>query len=241
MSTPTLIADPSRCISGGGEHDERERGHASARLLGDIERRLRPSDVRIRTREEEPLLSDLAVLVAGVVDDTLQRATPPAQVIHGTPVVPSKTLELHQPGELAGEAAGVAQLRDGDPLRFDGRRVIVRRRVFVLKRPRRRRIIRVLPRLDRLDGGRRSSASRARCTQVTGHSCSGSAGNFDRDTIVAYQAYNDRIADAALCHGRFAEPFSRSRMTWVKPSFLWMMERSGWGTKANQERTLAVA
>jgi hypothetical protein len=64
--------------------------------------------------------------------------------------------------------------------------------------------------------------------------------DFDRDTIVVYQAYNDQIADAALSHGRFTEPFSRSRMTWVKPSFLWMMERSGWGTKANQERTLAV-
>jgi hypothetical protein len=29
-------------------------------------------------------------------------------------------------------------------------------------------------------------------------------------------------------------------MTWVKPSFLWMMERCGWATKANQERVLAV-
>jgi hypothetical protein len=29
-------------------------------------------------------------------------------------------------------------------------------------------------------------------------------------------------------------------MTWVKPSFLWMMYRSGWGTKENQETVLAV-
>ena len=29
-------------------------------------------------------------------------------------------------------------------------------------------------------------------------------------------------------------------MTWIKPSFLWMMYRSGWATKENQERILAI-
>ncbi len=29
-------------------------------------------------------------------------------------------------------------------------------------------------------------------------------------------------------------------MTWIKPSFLWMMYRCGWGTKADQETVLAV-
>lgn len=64
--------------------------------------------------------------------------------------------------------------------------------------------------------------------------------DYDRDTIVVYQAYNDAIADAALRAGRFVPPFSLGRMTWIKPSFLWLMERSGWGTKSNQQRTLAV-
>jgi len=64
--------------------------------------------------------------------------------------------------------------------------------------------------------------------------------DYDRDTIVVYQAYGDAIADASLQAGRFVPPFSLNRMTWIKPSFLWMMERSGWGTKSNQERTLAV-
>jgi hypothetical protein len=64
--------------------------------------------------------------------------------------------------------------------------------------------------------------------------------SFDRETIVVYQAYNDAIADAALQAGRFVAPFSLNRMTWVKPSYLWMMERSGWGTKANQNRILAI-
>jgi len=30
------------------------------------------------------------------------------------------------------------------------------------------------------------------------------------------------------------------RMTWIKPSFLWMMYRSGWGRKPGQERVLAI-
>ncbi len=29
-------------------------------------------------------------------------------------------------------------------------------------------------------------------------------------------------------------------MTWIKPSFMWMMYRSGWGTKEGQETVLAV-
>jgi hypothetical protein len=64
--------------------------------------------------------------------------------------------------------------------------------------------------------------------------------NYDRSTIVVYQAFNDAIADAALAAQRLVPPFSLGRMTWIKPSLLWLKERSGWGTKSNQERTLAV-
>src|SRR5262249_51490342 len=64
--------------------------------------------------------------------------------------------------------------------------------------------------------------------------------DFDRETIVVYQAFNDAIADVAVEHQRFVAPFSFGRMTWIKPSFLWLMERSNWGQKANQERILAV-
>src|SRR6266404_246152 len=63
---------------------------------------------------------------------------------------------------------------------------------------------------------------------------------YDRDGIVLYQAYSSAIADAALKAQRFAKPFSVGRMTWIKPSFLWLMHRSNWGNKSNQERTLAV-
>lgn len=63
---------------------------------------------------------------------------------------------------------------------------------------------------------------------------------YDRDTIVIYQAYSANIADAAIAQQRFVRPFSFHRMTWIKPSFLWLMHRSNWGQKSNQQRTLAV-
>ena len=64
--------------------------------------------------------------------------------------------------------------------------------------------------------------------------------DFDRDSMVVYQAYKPAIADAALEAGRFVAPFSFGRMTWIKPSFLWLMERSNWARKSGQERILAV-
>ena len=55
-----------------------------------------------------------------------------------------------------------------------------------------------------------------------------------------YQAYGDRIANPAVAAGRFVPPFSFGRMTWIKPSFLWLMARSNWGRKSEQTRILAV-
>ncbi len=63
---------------------------------------------------------------------------------------------------------------------------------------------------------------------------------FDDKTIRVYQAYNNEIADEALKLGKFGSKFSLTRMTWIKPSFLWMMYRSGWATKEGQERILAI-
>ncbi|MFI6986296.1 DUF4291 domain-containing protein [Embleya sp. NPDC050154] len=64
--------------------------------------------------------------------------------------------------------------------------------------------------------------------------------DFDAASIVVYQAYAPAIAEPALREGRFVAPFSFGRMTWVKPSFLWLMHRSDWARKAGQERVLAV-
>ena len=63
---------------------------------------------------------------------------------------------------------------------------------------------------------------------------------FDDQSVVVYQAYNPAIGHFAARHGYFAGGFSLGRMSWIKPNFLWMMYRSGWGTKDNQEVTLAV-
>ncbi|MBP2653573.1 MAG: hypothetical protein H6Q73_1142 [Firmicutes bacterium] len=63
---------------------------------------------------------------------------------------------------------------------------------------------------------------------------------FDAKTIRVYQAYSDRIADEALKLGTFGSCFKMDRMTWIKPSFLWMMYRAGWGIKPGQERILAI-
>ncbi|MFD4323384.1 DUF4291 domain-containing protein [Nocardioides sp. NPDC058538] len=63
---------------------------------------------------------------------------------------------------------------------------------------------------------------------------------YDEETIMVYQAYAPQIAEPAVRAGRFVPPFSRTRMTWVKPSFLWMMYRCGWATKPGQERVLAL-
>ncbi|MCA9658333.1 MAG: DUF4291 domain-containing protein [Myxococcales bacterium] len=64
--------------------------------------------------------------------------------------------------------------------------------------------------------------------------------DFDRDGVVVYQAFNDAIADAALAAQRLVPPFSYGRMTWIKPSFLWLMERSAWAKRPNQTRILGV-
>ncbi|GIF71696.1 DUF4291 domain-containing protein [Asanoa siamensis] len=64
--------------------------------------------------------------------------------------------------------------------------------------------------------------------------------HYTADTVTVYQAYRPEIAMPAVAAGRFVAPFKRERMTWIKPSFLWMMYRCGWATKPGQEHVLAV-
>lgn len=63
---------------------------------------------------------------------------------------------------------------------------------------------------------------------------------YDDSTIVVYQAYRPTIGHFAARNGYFGGKFSLSRMSWIKPNFLWMMYRNGWGCKEGQEVTLAV-
>lgn len=70
---------------------------------------------------------------------------------------------------------------------------------------------------------------------------------YDTETVRVYQAYNDAIADAAVAANSFRAPmeaglWSPTRMTWIKPSAVWMAYRCGWTTMKdkNQARVLAL-
>ncbi|MCA1219133.1 DUF4291 domain-containing protein [Streptomyces sp. 8L] len=64
--------------------------------------------------------------------------------------------------------------------------------------------------------------------------------DYTDTTITVYQAYAPGIGAPAARDGRFPLAWKRDRMTWIKPSFLWMMYRCGWGAKEGQETVLAV-
>ena len=66
-------------------------------------------------------------------------------------------------------------------------------------------------------------------------------GHQAENLIVVYQAYKHSIADYAIENQFLGGPdYSYSRMSWIKPNFLWMMYRCGWAEKENQERILAL-
>ncbi len=61
------------------------------------------------------------------------------------------------------------------------------------------------------------------------------------DQMVVYQAYKPGIARYAVEHQQLGGPeFGLNRMSWIKTNFLWMMYRSGWAGKENQEHVLAL-
>ncbi len=64
--------------------------------------------------------------------------------------------------------------------------------------------------------------------------------SYNRKYIRIYQAYNPSIANEAVKLQNFGNNFNVKRMTWIKSSFLWLMYRSNWGTKKNQECILAI-
>ena len=63
---------------------------------------------------------------------------------------------------------------------------------------------------------------------------------FDDETIIVYQAYRPEIGNFAVEKGYFGGEFKYSRMSWIKPNFLWMMYRSQWGQFEGQEVVLAL-
>ncbi|MFX0132377.1 MAG: DUF4291 domain-containing protein [Candidatus Hodarchaeota archaeon] len=63
---------------------------------------------------------------------------------------------------------------------------------------------------------------------------------YDDKSVVVYQAYSPSIGHFAATHGYFGGEFRLNRMSWIKTNFLWMMYRSGWATKINQNVILAI-
>ena len=67
-------------------------------------------------------------------------------------------------------------------------------------------------------------------------------GAWDSAGVYVYQAFNDEIADYALEHQKLegCPAWRPNRGTWIKPSLAWMLYRSGYGKKCNQNRVLRI-
>jgi len=68
----------------------------------------------------------------------------------------------------------------------------------------------------------------------------------DADRVRVYQAYNDAIADAAVAANSFHGPlkaglWSSTRMTWIKPSAVWMAYRCGWTRLKDRKQARVLA
>lgn len=64
--------------------------------------------------------------------------------------------------------------------------------------------------------------------------------SYDEKGVYVYQAFKPSIVAAALKCGTFEKGFSLDRMTWIKPSFGWMLYRSGYASKHRQEAILKI-
>jgi len=80
-------------------------------------------------------------------------------------------------------------------------------------------------------------AEQMKCWPQTGQQI---LAQFDDETIIVYQGYRPAIGRLAVENGFFGGDFKYSRMSWIKPNFLWMMYRSQWGQAEGQEVVLAL-
>jgi Domain of unknown function (DUF4291) len=63
---------------------------------------------------------------------------------------------------------------------------------------------------------------------------------YDTDGIFVYQAFKPEIVQAAIQNGTFGAGFNMERMTWIKPSFGWMLHRSNYASANRQEAILKI-
>ncbi|AFL82002.1 hypothetical protein Aeqsu_2546 [Aequorivita sublithincola DSM 14238] len=66
-------------------------------------------------------------------------------------------------------------------------------------------------------------------------------GQTNNENIIVYQAFNPNISKWAIENQKFGGPhYKFTRMSWIKPNFLWMMYRAGWAMKEHEQNILAI-
>ena len=116
-------------------------------------------------------------------------------------------------------------------------------------------LVRALPEAvdeEQGQGHEQEHALKARAGADLAHAAAGAAdaagegvqvfrAEWDAEGVYFYQAFSDEIAEWALREQRLGGPkFNETRMTWIKPSFAWVLYRSGYGRKHRQERILKL-
>lgn len=66
-------------------------------------------------------------------------------------------------------------------------------------------------------------------------------GQTKNENIIVYQAFNSHISKWAVDNQKFGgSHYKFTRMSWIKPNFLWMMYRAGWAMKEHEQHILAI-
>jgi hypothetical protein len=64
--------------------------------------------------------------------------------------------------------------------------------------------------------------------------------DFDDEGVWVYQAFRPETVTVAVAKGTFGKGFGLDRMTWIKPSFGWMLHRSNYASAKRQEAIARV-
>ena len=62
--------------------------------------------------------------------------------------------------------------------------------------------------------------------------------DYDEEGVFVYQAFKPKIVAHAVQLGTFGKGFGLDRITWIKPSFYWVLRRTKYGTK-NRMKAIA--
>ncbi len=66
-------------------------------------------------------------------------------------------------------------------------------------------------------------------------------GQTFKENIIVYQAFSPNISKWAVENQQFGGGhYKFTRMSWIKPNFLWMMYRAGWAMKEHVQNILAI-